>query len=96
MAIYSKNSNFLPATVSNRETHNQSQNSGAGQKKDLAQTHVKQMMNRTVLIQNQDYRTYNPQMMRKNIPPRMENKKKHSLVVPKQVLMVSKFKLISF
>ena len=89
MAIYSKNTNFLPATISNREAHNQSQNSRTGQKKDLAQAHVKQMMNRTVLIQNQDYRTYNPQMARNNIPPRMDAKKKHSLVVPKQVLMVS-------
>lgn len=88
MAIYSKNANFLPATISNRETHNQSQNSRASQTKELAQVHAKQMMNRTVLIQNQDYRTYNPQMMRNNIPPRMDTKKKHSLVVPKQVLMV--------
>jgi len=79
----------LSNTISNRETHNQSHNSRVNNKKSFE--NAKQMMNRTVLIQNQDYRTYNPHktVVRNRIPARMEVKKKNSLVVPKQVIMVT-------
>lgn len=88
MAVYNKNVNFLPSTVSNREVHNQSHNSRGGNKKDLS--YMKQMMNKTVLIQNQDYTSLGPHIsgIRHNIGPRMELKKKSTLVVPKQVMMV--------
>ena len=91
MAIYNKKPNFLPTTISSRETHNQSQNSRSSKKRDLA--YMKQMMNKTVLIQNQDYTSFNPHVVavRDKIGPRMDNKKKNSLVIPKQVMMVSAF-----
>lgn len=89
MAIYNKKANFLPATITNRETHNQSQNSrqNLNKKKEIA--YMKQMMNKTVLIQNQDYNTFNPHVSGggAKLRPRAELKK-HSLVVPKQVVMV--------
>lgn len=89
MAIYNKKSNFLPTTISSRETQNQSQHSRSSKKSELA--YMKQMMNKTVLIQNQDYTSFNPHVVavRDKIGPRMENKKKNSLVIPKQVMMVS-------
>lgn len=89
MAIYNKKANFLPSTISNRETNNQSQNTRAGKKKELA--YMKQMMNKTVLIQNQDYASFNPQFVpvRQKAGLRIDSKKKNSLVIPKQVLMVS-------
>lgn len=89
MAIYNKKTTFLPSTISSRETQNQSQNVRASKKKDMA--YMKQMMNRTVLIQNQDVGGFNTHLTgtRHKINPRMESKKKNSLVVPKQVFNVS-------
>ena len=75
MAIYHKNPNFLPSTVSNREAHNLSQKSRAGNRKqDIA--YVKQMMNKTVLIQNQDYSSFNSHIsgVRHNIGARVDSK----------------------
>jgi len=86
LAIYNKN--FLPSTVSNREANNSSNNSKANNKKGLV--YMKQMMNRTVLIQNQDYHSLNYTIpnVKNKIHPRMDSKKKNSLVIPKQVMMV--------
>lgn len=90
MAIYTK-AKFLPTTVSNRDAQNQSQNSRSSKKKDL--NYVKQMMNKTVLIPNQDYQPFNQNITGFNnkISQRVDSKKKNSLVIPKQVMMVSSY-----
>lgn len=95
MAIYTKKPNFLPSTISNRDAQNQSQNSRTNKKKEL--NYVKQLMNKTVLIPNQDYQPFNQKITGFNnkINQRVDTKKKNSLVVPKQVMMVSAF-LLSF
>jgi hypothetical protein len=89
MAVYKKPNNILPTTISNRETHNQSHNSRSSKKKNL--NYMKQMMNKTVLIQNQDYSSVGPPNVsgvRQQIGPRIDLKKKSALLVPKQVVMV--------
>lgn len=55
IAFYGKGNNAIK--YSNRDYLNQNQNSRSSKKKGL--NHIKQMMNKTVLIQNQDYQVLN-------------------------------------
>lgn len=64
MALYSQNKYYSQSKHSNRDYFNQVNNSRASKKKGL--NYMKQMMNKTVLIQNQDY-----QVLGKSIPERM-------------------------
>jgi len=57
MAVYdAHNYQYIPSKHSNREYINQSQNSRTSKKKGL--NYMKQMMNKTVLIQNHDYQIF--------------------------------------
>lgn len=86
MAIYSMKTNFLPATISNRENQNQSQNSRPSKKKEMS--YVKQMMNKTVMIPSQDYHPFNSKVVGVKTKIGDGRIKKNSLVIPKQVMMV--------
>lgn len=63
LAFYGHGNPSSQIKYSNRDYLNQSQNSRSSKKKGLA--YMKQMMNKTVLIQNQDYK-----MLAKSIPDR--------------------------
>ena len=62
-ALYSQNKYYSQSKHSNRDYFNQVNNSRASKKKGL--NYMKQMMNKTALIQNQDY-----QVLGKHIPDR--------------------------
>lgn len=56
IAFYTHGTQNVPLKFSNRDYLNQSQNSRSSKKKGL--NYMKQMMNKTVLIQNHDYQVF--------------------------------------
>lgn len=56
IAFYTHGNQNVPLKFSNRDYLNQSQNSRSSKKKGL--NYMKQMMNKTVLIQNHDYQVF--------------------------------------
>lgn len=60
IAFYGHGNQNIPVKFSNRDYVHQSLNSRSSKKKGL--NHMKQMMNKTVLIQNQDYKVFGKSM----------------------------------
>jgi hypothetical protein len=67
IAFYGHGNPGFPVKFSNRDYLNQSQNSRSSKKKGLA--YMKQMMNKTVMIQNKDYQILGKSLMDRNLIP---------------------------